>query len=278
LPRVQEVSVPGVCLLWVAVAVRAFRRYATYTAATLAGIFTNSVFGVIISFTYIAVWTQNPGAGGYDVTDAVTYAWLGQAMIMTVAVWGGGATDDLAARIRTGDVALDLYRPVGLLGWWLATDLGRAAYHLLTRGVAPTLVGAVLFDLRYPAGPATWLLFAVATVLAVVVSFGIRMLVTASAFWLLDDTGVKQLQVVVAMFLSGLTVPLVLFPGWTRDLAMALPWAAFLQVPADIWLGRRSGGEALWGLAFQAAWAVALLSVCQVVLHRARRKVVVQGG
>jgi ABC-2 type transport system permease protein len=278
LPRVQEVSVPGVCLLWVAVAVRAFRRYATYTAATLAGIFTNSVFGVIISFTYIAVWTQNPGAGGYDVTDAVTYAWLGQAMIMTVAVWGGGATDDLAARIRTGDVALDLYRPVGLLGWWLATDLGRAAYHLLTRGLAPTLVGAVLFDLRYPAGPATWLLFAVATVLAVVVSFGIRMLVTASAFWLLDDTGVKQLQVVVAMFFSGLTVPLVLFPGWTRDLAMALPWAAFLQVPADIWLGRRSGGDAWWGLAFQATWAVALLGLCQVVLHRARRKVVVQGG
>ena len=35
---------------------------------------------------------------------------------MTVALWGGGTTDDLAERIRTGDVAIDLYRPVGLLG------------------------------------------------------------------------------------------------------------------------------------------------------------------
>ena len=69
---------------------------------------------------------------------------------MTVAVWGGGATDDLAERIRTGDVAIDLYRPVSLLGWYLASDLGRAAYHLLTRGVAPTIVGALLFDLRFP--------------------------------------------------------------------------------------------------------------------------------
>lgn len=265
-------------MLYVAVAVRAFRRYSTYTAATLAGIFTNCVFGVIISFSYLAVWAHSPDAGGYDAADAVTYAWLGQAMIMTVAVWGGGATDDLAARIRTGDVALDLYRPVGLLGWWLATDLGRATYHLLTRGLAPTVVGALLFDLRYPDGPLTWALFAVSTVLAVVVSFGIRMLVTASAFWLLDDTGVKQLQVVVAMFLSGLTVPLVLFPGWTRDLAMALPWAAFLQVPADIWLGQRAGADAWLGLAFQAAWAVVLLGVCQTVLDRARHKVVVQGG
>jgi ABC-2 type transport system permease protein len=265
-------------MLYVAVAVRAFRRYATYTAATLAGIFTNCVFGVIISFSYLAVWGQNPGAGGYDVSDALTYAWLGQAMIMTVAVWSGGATDDLAARIRTGDVALDLYRPVGLLGWWLATDLGRAAYHLVTRGLAPTLVGAALFDLRYPAGAGTWLLFWLSVPLAVVVSFGIRMLVTASAFWLLDDTGVRNLQVVCAMFFSGLVVPLVLFPGWTRDLAMALPWAAFLQVPADIWLGRRAGADAWWGLAFQAAWAGALLGACGLVLRRARHKVVVQGG
>ena len=265
-------------MLYVAVAVRSFRRYATYTAATLAGIFTNCVFGVIISFSYLAVWAQNPDAGGYDAADAVTYAWLGQAMIMTVAVWSGGATDDLADRIRTGDVALDLYRPVGLLGWWLASDLGRAAYHLVTRGLAPTLVGAVLFDLRYPADAGTWLLFWASVPLAVVVSFGIRMLVTATAFWLLDDTGVRQLQVFCAMFLSGLTVPLVLFPGWTREVVMALPWAAFLQVPADIWLGRRAGAEAWLGLGFQVAWAVVLLGVCSIVLARARHKVVVQGG
>ena len=143
-------------MLYVAVAISSFRRYSTYTAATLAGIFTNSVFGVIISFTYIAVWGQNPDAGGYDVTDAVTYCWLAQAMIMTVAIWNGGTTDDVAERIRTGDVAIDLYRPVSFLGWFLAGDLGRAAYHLLSRGVAPTVIGALLFDLRHPSSPLTY--------------------------------------------------------------------------------------------------------------------------
>ncbi|MGZ4428589.1 MAG: ABC transporter permease [Nocardioidaceae bacterium] len=264
-------------MLYAAVAVRAFRRYSTYTAATLAGIFTNSVFGVIISFTYIAVWHESPRAGGYDVTDAVTYVWLGQAMLMTVAVWGGGATDDLSARIRTGDVAIDLYRPTSLLGWWLASDLGRAGFHLLTRGLAPMLVGALLFDLRVPQGLG-WLWFALSVPLAVVVSFSIRMLVTASAFWLLDDTGVKQLNAIFAMFLSGLMVPLVIFPGWTREVAMALPWSAYLQVPADLWLGQRTGWAAVAGLAFQAGWAVVLLLVCAAVLRLAERRVVVQGG
>jgi ABC-2 type transport system permease protein len=264
--------------LWLAVANRSFRRYSTYRAATLAGIFTNCVFGAIICYTYIAVWKQSPDAGGYDVTDAVTYAWLGQAMIMTVAIWTGGATDDLAARIRTGDVAIDLYRPVGLLGWYLASDGGRALYHLLTRGLAPTIVGSILFDLRYPADARTWAVFWVSVALAVTVSFGVRLLVAASAFWLLDESGVRYLSMICAMFFSGMVVPLVLFPGWTRDLATALPWAAYLQVPADIWLGKDTGIEVVRAIGFQICWTVALLAVCQLVLLRARRRVVVQGG
>jgi ABC-2 type transport system permease protein len=265
-------------VLYVAVAVRAFRRYSTYTAATLAGIFTNSVFGVIIALTYIAVWRENPDAGGYDVTDAVTFAWLAQAMIMVVAIWGGGTTDEVAERIRTGDVAIDLYRPVSFLGWWLAGDVGRAGYHLLTRGVAPTLVGALLFDLRFPASAGAWLGFLVSVLLAVLVSFGLRMLVASSAFWLLDQTGVQNLAVVFAMFFSGLVVPLVLFPAWSRELVMALPWAAFVQVPADIWLGRREGVRVWTGLLFQAAWAAVLLALCAGVVGLAKRRVVVQGG
>jgi ABC-2 type transport system permease protein len=265
-------------VLYLAVAARTFRRFATYRAATLAGIFTNSVFGVIISFTYIAVWQQNPTAGGYDVVDAVTYCWLGQALLMTVAVWGGGATDDLAERVRTGDVAIDLYRPANLLVWWWSADLGRAAYHLLTRGVAPTVVGALLFDLRFPGSPATWLLFALTLPLAVTVSFALRMLVATSTFWLVDDSGLRNLMAVLATFLSGLVVPLVLFPGWTRDLAMALPWVSFLQVPADVWLGRRAGWDAVAGLGIQVFWAAVLLTACAGLLARARRRVVVQGG
>jgi ABC-2 type transport system permease protein len=270
--------VRGTGRLWFAVALNSFRRYATYRAATFAGIFTNCVFGVIICYTYLAVWRQSPSAGGYDATDAVTYAWLGQAMIMVAAVWAGGATDDLAARIRTGDVAIDLYRPVGILGWYLASDLGRALFHLVSRGVAPTVFGSILFDLRYPGGVAAWSAFWASALLAVTVSFGVRMLVSASAFWLLDDTGVKNLAAVFAIFFSGLAVPLVLFPGWTGELADALPWASYLQVPANIWLGKYSEAGVWRALGFQLGWTIVLLGLCQAVLARARRRVVVQGG
>jgi len=265
-------------MLYVAVATRAFRRYSTYTAATLAGIFTNSVFGVIYSFAYLALWAQRPGAGGYDSVDAVTYVWIGQALLMTVALWGGGTTDDLPERIRSGDIAIDLYRPVGLLGWYLAGDLGRAAYHLLTRGLAPTVVGALLFELRFPSTPQAVLGLVLAIPLAVTVSFAVRFLVACTAFWLLDASGPRLLSAVLAIFFSGMALPLVIFPDGLRDVALALPWASYLQTPADIWLGKRTGWSLLGGLGLQALWAFVLLGCCQLVLRAATRRVVVQGG
>jgi ABC-2 type transport system permease protein len=264
--------------LYGGIAVRAFRRYSTYRAATLAGIFTNSVFGIIYSYAYLALWKEAPGAGGYSADDAVTYVWLGQALLMTVALWGGGTTDDLAQRIRSGDVVIDLYRPVGLIGWYLAGDLGRAAYHFLTRGLAPTVVGLVLFGIARPSGALAALGFLVSLVLAVVVSFAMRFLFASTAFWMLDSTGPQLLSGVLAIFLSGMAVPLVIFPDGLRQVALALPWASYLQTPADIWLGHRSGWSLLGGLGAQAGWAVALILLCSVVLRRATRKVVVQGG
>jgi ABC-2 type transport system permease protein len=265
-------------VLYAAVAARSFRRFSTYRTATLAGVFTNSVFGVIYSYAYLALWHQRPDAGGYDATDAVTYVWIGQALLMTVALWGGGTTDDLAERIRTGDVAVDLYRPVGLVGWYLAGDLGRAAYHVLARGVAPTFLGLLLFDIALPASPAAAAGFVVSLALAVVTSFGIRFLVACSAFWFLDQTGVRMLSGVLAIFLSGMMLPLVIFPEPLRTIALALPWASYLQTPADIWLGQRTGTAVVGGLALQVLWIVVLLSLCHALLAAATRKVVVQGG
>ncbi len=264
--------------VYAAIAWRTFRRYATYRAATAAGVFTNSVFGFIMAFTYIALWQARPQLGGYDVQQAVTYVWLGQSLLAPNALFGGGFQDEFIARIRNGDIAIDLYRPVDLEAWWLASDLGRASFQLLGRGIVPTLVGALAFDLAVPTSPVTWLMFLVAMFLGVVVSFGLRYLVCMSAFWLLDSSGLQQLAGIFGMFFSGMVLPLTLFPGWLGDLALVLPWSACLQVPADVFLGKHQGLELVSALGFQAVWAVLLLVAGRVLSSVATRKVVVQGG
>ncbi len=272
-------DIPATAGLWYAVARRSYRRYATYRVATLAGVFTNVIFGVISSYVFLTLWGQRPHLGGYDVVDAVTYTWIGQAMLMPVAVWGGGFQEDFTARIRSGDIAIDLYRPTGLVPWWLASDLGRATFHFLGRAAPMLVAGAVLFHIRFPLDPLRWLAFAAAAYLAVLVSFGLRFLVSLTAFWLVDSRGTEGIAAILGIFCSGLVLPLVVFPSGLRLLLLHLPWCALVQTPADVWLGT-SGG--LFGtfraLGFELEWGVVLLAASYALLRRANRVVVVQGG
>ncbi|MFK8911128.1 ABC transporter permease [Streptomyces sp. YS-3] len=264
--------------LYLAVAAGGFRRHTAYRIATAAGMFTNTVFGVIMAYTYMALWNVRPRLGGYDQAEALTYVWLGQALLMTVAMMGGGFEDELVERIRTGDIAIDLYRPVDLQLWWLAGDVGRAAFHFLGRGLVPLAFGALFFDLALPVDPRTWLAFVLAVLFGVVVSFSIRYLVALSAFWLLDGAGLTQIAWLGGTFFSGMLLPLNVFPGALGEVARALPWSALLQIPADVLLGHHTG----WGLArayaFQLGWAAVLICAGRLLQAAATRRVVVQGG
>ena len=257
---------------------RGFRRYATYRAATLAGAFTNTVFGVIIAYTYIALWDVRPSLGGYDIDQAVTFAWIAQALIAPVAIFGGFVVDELAERVRTGAAAIDLHRPVSLLGLRLAEDLSRGAYHLISRGAIPTLLGALLFDLVWPETLWTAALAALSIVMAIVVSFGLRYLLGLLAYWIIDIQGPQWIVVLSQIFFSGMMLPLVVFPAWLRAIADLLPFRCMIQIPIDVFLSDSTGTAVAPLLAVQLAWIVILLSAGAAMTQVAVRKVVVQGG
>ncbi|MDQ3628877.1 MAG: ABC-2 family transporter protein [Actinomycetota bacterium] len=264
--------------LYSGVASRGFRRYATYRSATLAGIFTNTVFGVIISYTYIALWDQRPQLGGYGVEQALMFCWIAQALIMPVGLFGGGIIADYSERVRSGAVATDLQRPVPLLAVRLAEDLGRGAYHLLTRGVAPLVLGALFFPLAWPSTGLTWILFAVSVTLAMVIGFALRYLLGLLAFWIIDTSGPASMLIVAQIFASGSALPLVTFPDRLRTVCELLPFRCLVQVPCDVLLRDDTGTAALPLLGLQVLWAGLLLGLGAVLTRTAVRKVVVQGG
>jgi ABC-2 type transport system permease protein len=254
-----------------------FRRYSTYRQATIAGAFTNTIFGFLRCFVMLAVAAAAGGtAAGYRGPQLVTYVWVGQGLLSVVQLWGW---TELADRVRTGDVQSDLLRPLHPVVSYLATDLGRAGHAALTRFVVPTVVGALCFDMYAPHRLLSYPAFVASTVLAVVVSFGVRYLVNLTAFWLLDIRGVVTLWQLASGVLTGLYFPLAFLPGWAQGvLWLGTPFPAVFQAPIDILVER--GGPGHQGLLVldQVFWAVVVLVGCAVVLRRAERKLVVQGG
>lgn len=253
-----------------------FARFATYRLAIAAGIFTNSVFGFIRLGVLIAAITTAGGVmAGYTVEEASTYVWLGQAFLAPVVMYGWS---EIADRVKTGEIAVDLARPVDLqLSWW-ARDLGRAAFALPTRGVPPFLIGALVVGVALPASWTAYPLGLLSLTLGVSISFTLRFLMNMIAFWTLDVRGYLNLYVVVLNLFSGFLVPVHIFPGWLQAIAFATPFPAMFQFPIDVTSGRVLGVEALQAIGVQAAWLAGLVVLARVVLLRATRRLVVQGG
>src|SRR5262245_39999674 len=174
-----------------ALAAAGFRRFSTYRQATFASTFTNCVFGFLRCYVLLAAAAATGRAGGYDRGQLVLYCWASQGLIGVVLLWGW---TELGDRVRTGDVVADLLRPVHPVVSYLAVDLGRAAFASLIRFVVPITIGAVFFTLYVPRRLSTYPLFVVSVLLGVIVSFGVRYLVNAAGFWLLDVRGVVVAQ------------------------------------------------------------------------------------
>jgi ABC-2 type transport system permease protein len=256
---------------------RGYRRYAAYPGATAAGLFTNVFFGLLIAYILLAVYDQTTNVGGYDVGDALAYVWLAQGLLSVVASFGP-SWSELALRVRSGDVASDMYRPVDLQRALFAQDVGRAWYQVVWRAVPQFVLGSILFEVTMPGDALQLLAFGLSVCLAIVVSFAIRFMVNLSAFWLLDYRGPMLLVLTLTHLLSGLIVPLAFFPEPVGDILRALPFAAMLQTPIDIWVGEPLGGSTLGALLLQAGWAVALVLAGRLVLSAGTQKLVVQGG
>lgn len=261
--------------VYVELARRGYRRYAAYPTATWAGVFTNTVFGFMRAYILLTLFEHRDVIGGYDATKTVTYTWLTQGLIATVFIWGW---HDLALRIRSGDIAIDLARPVDPQFAGLAFDLGRAVYHGLFRAVPPIIVGAIVFELTAPRDPLVWLGFACSVVLAVAVSFAFRFLYNLAAFWLLDYRGVSILAMVSANLFSGFVVPIPFFPAWLSTIAYATPFPAMIQMPIDVFVGATTGADIALTLVIQLAWLGGLLAIGRGVFVLGTRRVVVQGG
>ncbi len=249
-----------------------YLRHSTYRAAALAGLATNTVFGLLRVSVLLAVVAAGGTAAGYDAASVSTFVWLGQGLLAVVLLWGD---PELSQRVRNGDVAIDLARPVNLQFTQLAGDLGRAGHALLWRFLPPVVFGALLLPFRWPTSPGTLVLFAVAVVLAVALSSTLRFIVELTSFWLLDARGVRSLYGAVSGVLAGLTVPLAFFPDTVRAVIYATPFPGLLQTPIDVFSER---GPTWALLGHQVLWLAGATVVAQIALARATRKLVVQGG
>lgn len=260
-----------------------YRMLLQYRVAALAGATTQFWWGFILIMVLEAFYRSSSAAQPLSFEQAVTYIWLGQALLGMLP-WNHDL--ELEAMIRRGDVAYELVRPVDLYNLWYARTLAmraartslRVAPMVLITG--PVLAGTPLepWALRAPESLAAGGLFALAVGAALVLGVAITTLVHISLMWTISGDGVSRLVPAAVTLLSGAVIPLPLFPDWAQAILAALPFRGLADVPYRIYMGHILVSEAGPQIALTLIWAAVIVATGRVALRRGCRRLVVQGG
>lgn len=226
-------------------------------------------------FLWRAAYRGIGPVAGVDGHGMQTYAIMASVL---GAVLVGGVTQRLQERINSGDVALDLIRPMTAPLLWLAEDLGEALGRLVLVGTPLLAAACALGHPPWPASAGAATLTIAAVVLAVLINWLLALLVGLGLFWWLDLGYFARIKDLAIRILAGGVLPLWLFPEWLQHAARLLPFTAIYQGPLELWIGRATGRAALGIIAMQVVWLAILALAAAWLWSRARRVVQVQGG
>lgn len=261
-----------------------FRMLLQYRAAAIGGLFTQIVFGLLLVMIYEAFYRSSVAdVQPMPFAQIATYVWLGQALLMMLP-WNVDV--EMRAMMRTGGVVYELSRPVDLYAWWYARALAQRTAPVMLRalpmvvfaGIGLPLLGLDEWRLGPPASLAAGAGFALALACGLAVACAISVLLYIAWLWMAIAEGVVTMVSTVVALLSGLLIPLPLFPDWAQTALRWLPFAGLLDQPARAYTGDIAGGALAAVLARQAGWVIALVALGRWLLGRGLRRVVVQGG
>jgi len=246
-----------------------------YRGRTFMTLLANLIWVVMLYYLWQTVYSNSSTIQGFSWTKMRSYILQSYAINMLLSFYSAGR---MMARIRTGEIAQDLLRPLDYLYSQFAMSLGAAVIEGGLSALVTLALGILAFGLLPPASLTALACFAVSIGLGFLIKFLVTFLTTLLCFWTVNSLGLLWAQSAVINLFSGMLVPLAFFPTALRTLAEWLPFQGIVYTPVMIYLGQTQGIDLLYALAIQGSWVVVLWVSARLFWVRAVRALDIQGG
>lgn len=243
------------------------RQYRTGHAIRMAG-------SVIIGMIYISLWARignGKPLGEYGLNGMVSYIAFNQSCIwLLITTFGLG----LEEAVRTGQIALDLLRPLNLFVHMVSREAGRTVYFFLYCCIPIYTVYALFIPIRQPERPETWLLTAIALIGTAYISICISYMIGITALWTTESRFLHYLHHALNTLLSGFLIPVEWMPSWLQAVSRCSPYPFLQYHPTRIYMEMEDPHMLIGSI----GWSAGLTAVCYLLTRIVRNKVEVQGG
>lgn len=267
---------------WSVISAR-YRTLLQYRAAAIAGFSTQLFWGLINVMVFFAFYSVSRRQQPMSLPQVISYIWLGQALLGMLP-WN--VDKEIAELIREGSVSYELVRPLDLYNFWFCRTIAFRTATTTLRSIPMVIFAMVLLP---AAGLARWammvppslsalLCFVVSLLCALLLACAITMLMHVVMVWTISGEGFNRLMPSIVTALSGMIIPLPLFPAWLQPFLDVQPFRGLVDVPYRIYVGNIPVGQVWPNVASQIAWSAAFVLVGRFLLARSLRQLVVQGG
>ena len=227
-----------------------------------------------------ALWKALYGEGlminDLGLKDMITYSCIAFTLNILFSPWL--VYDLIVEKIRKGDIALELLRPINFQIFVLTRYIGDAMFRFLFIYIPFLLFSKLLLDFYIPKDLSILVFFVLSSILGFLLNFSIWYIFCLVTFYTLDNEGILLTFLSTLNLFSGLVIPFWLFPQWLKNLAEVLPFKGIYYIPLTIYLQKATGAGILRELTFQICWLICLFIFGQLIWRLVMRKVVVQGG
>lgn len=225
----------------------------------------SSLFPLVLMTVWLSVVDAQGPAAGWTRADFVSY-YVASAVLFHVT--STFVTWDWDRDLRSGDLSFRLLKPVSPIHHYLAMEIGQRAVTTSALVPAVVVLAVVLDDVRYPVGPATWVLVVVAAVAGFALSAAMAFTFAMIAFWTTQTGNLYSLWWGGGAFLSGWIAPVSVLPPPLRVAAEVLPFRSVLGFPLELALGRLDVAATARGFAVTAVWLAVFVALQRLLWRR----------
>lgn len=253
-----------------------------YRVAALSGVLV-SVLWALLECVLLSVFFKHGDKGGWNtggmtLQQTMSYVWLAQGLFLLQAMNIDG---DIMAKIKNGDVGVELCRPLDLYAHWFAKSAAGKLGFVWIRSALTVTAGVLMpagLALGPPASAAGLLAFSASAVLAFGLCTSFAMLVTAVRLNITWGDGPTYILLLISGVLSGTYLPLRLWPDFMQTFLALQPFGGFVDIPAQLYVGSLPPEAALPRMGLQLAWMIVFVLAGRWIMLRKVNAIIIQGG
>ena len=251
-----------------------------YRLAALSGAVVNIIWTLVEVTVFIVFYEYADNRFNFTLTlhQAIAYTWLKELLYSMLVV---NIDDDIRQKIVSGDVGVEMCRPLDLYWHWFAKmAAGRIGTMILRAGTV--LVAGILIQGRYglslPAAFAGFCVFLLSVCCTFLLCAAYGALMCAVRFGLTWGDGPMWMLMLISHVLGGGYLPLPLWPDFMQTFLLYQPFAGMVDIPARLYVGALDPAEAFPVILLQLGWTAAFILLGRFVMARRLKSVIIQGG